>query len=112
VAKRKRKKTPTKDELVGRIRKLAAEGKVEFAAPPPDELVPPVEFRAQFAREILHRELDSFWASGESDLMDFAPLTREQILAALLRVYCVDCSDMKTLNLWRVMQRCMEGGHC
>src|SRR5512141_496550 len=103
---------PSKDELIQRIRKLAAAGKFEFAAPPPDELVPPVEFRAQFAREILHRELDSFWASGESSLTDFDSRTREEILADLMRVYGVDCSDMKSLNLWRVMQRCMEGGHC
>lgn len=110
--KRSRKKKLTAQELQDTIRTAAAEGRIEFAPEPPPELVPPPDFCERFAREILHAQWANMWVSSETDLTDIRWDEREAILADLMRIYGVDCSDMRRLNLWRVMQRCREGGHC
>lgn len=103
---------PSLDELTQRIREIAANPDNIIMEEPDPDLVPPLEFCERFARQILKREWDSFWASEQADIDDIRDADRVAILADIARVYGVDCSDMKYLNLWRVMQRCREGGTC
>lgn len=100
-----KKKPPTNEELLRKVRKAVEEGRVEFAPEPEDDDFPP-EFAEHFAQEILHRAWDDRgWCSEMTEVTDFRWNERAKVLADLQRVYGVDCSD--DLNLWVVMRRCL-----
>jgi hypothetical protein len=94
------------------VRTLAEDPANIVMEEPDPALVPPLEFCERFSREILKHDWHYLWASAEANVDTLRHDERQPILDDIRRVYGVDCSDMKHLNLWRVMQRCQEGGRC
>jgi hypothetical protein len=79
--------------------------RLRFAPLPRDAYLVP-EFVHEFSRRILGCEWETVGATDLSSALDFADMTREQLVARVRMNYGVDVDDIPGLNLWEVIRRC------